>query len=260
MSGKKKLFGIFFAAFALCVFLGGQRTLAKNADWRTKNQRTYYYSQKKKLKGLHKIGKKYYYFDKRGIQRTGWQKIKGEYYFFYIKNGKKGFMATSQKINGVSLGKKGKAKKTKQSLARLNVLIKANRIVESIAKPGMSKYDKLKRCFQYCLKNFIYRGSPAFYGQGDWELRYALDMFDEGHGNCYAFGAAFAFLANAAGYDSAYAVSSGGHGWAEVRGRIFDLSWELIDKRHSYFDVPSSLSGVGGRPNYRGGRAYVRKI
>ena len=87
-----------------------------------------------------------------------------------------------------------------------------------------------------------------------------MAMFKEGHGNCYANGAAFAFLANAVGYKECYAVSSGGHGWAEVNGRVYDPSWSLIDKRNSYFGVSFDLSGKGGRPNYKRARRYVAKI
>ena len=30
---------------------------------------------------------KKYYFNEKGIQQNGWQKIKGDYYFFQIRNG-----------------------------------------------------------------------------------------------------------------------------------------------------------------------------
>lgn len=242
---------------ALCLFLAvipmrADAASPKKDKWVAKNSRFYYYNSKgKRTKGLRQIKGKYYYFDKKGVQHTGWQKIRGNYYFFKNANGKKGYMVTSAKVNHVTLKKDGKAKLTNDSRANLNVLIKANKIVEKATKPAMTKEQKLKKCFDYSLKNFRYRGSPSFYYSSHWERKYALDMFDRGHGSCYSYGAAFAYLANAIGYKDAYAISSGGHGWAEVQGKVYDPSWALVDRRYSYYGVSYSLSGVGGRPGYR---------
>lgn len=235
-------------------------TKALKGEWITKNQRTYYRIEGKKQKGIQEINGKTYFFDSRGIQRTGWQKIEGEFYFFRIANGKKGYMEKATKRNGITLKKNGKAKLTESSLAKLDVLIKANKIVEKVTKPGMSKSEKLKKCYQYAKKEFQYRGSPKFQGGGRWELDYALDMFDQGHGSCYAYGAAMAFLADAVGYENCYAISSGGHGWAEIEGRVYDISWDLVDRKHNYYALSYELSGVDGRPNYKNARKYVKKI
>lgn len=233
----------------------------KKENWIIEKQSIFYYRNGKKLTGLKQLDGKYYYFDKTGVQRTGWQKIKGEYYFFRIANGKKGNMLSSKKVNGVTIKSNGKAKKTKASTAKLNVMIKANKIVEKATKPTMKKSEKLRACFNYSIKKFRYRGSPKFRKSKNWEYKYALDMFDRGHGSCYAYGAAFAFLANAVGYTDVYAISSGGHGWAEVNGRVFDPSWQIVDgKRHSYYNMNYRLSGKGGRPNYKSNRTYVKKI
>lgn len=228
--------------------------------WKVSKQKVYYYKSGKKLKGLQKIGNKTYYFDRNGVQRTGWQKIKESYYFFKIANKEKGYMMRDKKVDGVTLKSSGKAKITKDSKSRLNVLIKANKIVEKATKPTMSKSKKLRKCFDYSIKKFKYRGSPKFRKTKNWDRDYALDMFDDKHGSCYAYGAAFAYLANAVGYDKVYAVSSGGHGWAEVDGKIYDPSWHLTDKKHSYYAVDPGLSGKGGRPNYKRARNYVKKL
>ena len=124
----------------------------------------------------------------------------------------------------------------------------------------MKKSEKLKKSFEYLLKHFQYRGSPDFEKSKQWEQNYAQDLFEEGHGNCYAFGAAFAFLANAVGYKECYAVSSGGHGWAEVNGKVYDPTWSLTDKNHSYYGISFDLSGKDGRPNYKNARKYVVQI
>lgn len=233
--------------------------------WKTKKQNYYYRTaQGKKLTGLKEVDGKTYYFDQKGIQRTGWQKVKGEYYFFAIANGKKGCMVTGRKVNGVTLRRSGKAKLTADSRSKLDVMVKANRFVEGCTRPGMKKSEKLKRAFTYSIKEFAYCSSPK-YGRrsgwkGHWERKYALEMFDKGGGDCYAYGASFAFLANACGYKNCCAVSSGGHGWAEVDGKVYDPSWAIVDKRHNYFGMSYSLSGRGGRPGYRRNRLYVVKI
>lgn len=228
--------------------------------WKTKKGYVYYIRpNKKKTKGFIKIKNKKYYFDKKGIQKNGWQKIGGNYYFFKEDGGKKGYMVTSKKINGIKLKKNGRAKLTAYAKKKLNPLIKAQKIIEKCTKPTMKKYTKLKKVYQYALKNFQFRGSPTFHYSSDWDIRYALQMFDDGHGACYAYGGAFAYLANAVGYHDSYIVSSGGHGWAQAKGHVFDVSWENADS-HSYFDMDYSYSGIGGRPNYAKNKKYMKRI
>ncbi|MCI9489395.1 MAG: hypothetical protein HFG97_05190 [Dorea sp.] len=268
---RRKLKLFLLPVLMICIFMAAlplqagaatntKAKASKKERWVTKRKQVYYYKSGKKTTGLKEINGKYYYFDKKGVQHTGWQKIKGNYYFFRVANGKKGFMAKSTKVNGVTLKKNGRAKLNSDSRSRLNVLLKANKIAEKATKPTMSKEQKLRACFDYAVKNFQYRGAPAFYKSAHWERSYALDMFDKGHGNCYSYGAAFAYLANAAGYKNAYAISSGGHGWAEVDGKVYDISWHIVDKAHNYYGMSYSLSGADGRPGYKSSRIYVAKI
>lgn len=238
----------------------GAKENGSGSNWREKSNGFYYYENKKALTGLCEINGKLYLFNKKGRQQNGWQKYKDDYYFFHTANGKKGYMAVSEKVNGIRLAKDGKAVLTAESRTKLDVLIKANEIVQKATKPAMDKAEKLRKSFDYLLSHYKYRGSPDFEISSSWEQEYAMAMFEEGHGNCYAYGAAFAFLANAVGYKECYAVSSGGHGWAEVNGKVYDPSWSLIDKRNSYFGVSFDLSGKNGRPNYKRARRYVAKI
>ena len=219
----------------------------------------YYTVMGRKPAGLRTIDGKCYYFDRQGIQRTGWQEYKGDYYFFRIADGEKGYMAVSDRVNGITLKKDGKAKITKESKEKLEVLVMANEVVEKATEPGMDKTEKLRKTFDYLLKHYRYRGSPKFQKAKHWELSYAKAMFEKKHGSCYAYGAAFAFLANAVGCKRCYAVSSGGHGWAEVNGKIYDPSWCLVDKNHSYFGRNPNAGGKGV-PNYAKGRTYVAEI
>ncbi len=219
----------------------------------------YYTVMGRKTAGLRTIDGKSYYFDKQGIQRTGWQEYQGDYYFFKIADGEKGRMVTSCRVNGITLKKDGKAKITKESKAKLEILVMANEIVEKATEPGMKRSEKLRKSFDYLIKNYRYRGSPKFQKTKHWEQDYARSMFEKKHGNCFAYGAAFAFLANAVGCRDCYAVSSGGHGWAEVNGRIYDPSWCLTDKNHNYYGRNPNERGKGV-PNYAKGRAYAVKI
>lgn len=232
----------------------------KNA-WKKQDQKVYYYNDKgKKATGLTRIGEKTYYFDAKGVQRVGWQKIGSQYYFFKIAQGKNASMVKSSKIDGITLDGKGRAKKNSASLRKLKIMTEANKIVEKQTKPLMSKQQKLKICFEYTKKTYKYATWRRFSGKKGWELDYAEDMFFRGRGNCFSYAASFAFMANAVGCQDVYVISSGGHGWAEISGKIFDPDWALVSKADTYFAMPYSLSGVQGRPNYAPNRVYVAAV
>ena len=92
------------------------------------------------------------------------------------------------------------------------------------------------------------------------DVSYAEDMFYRGHGDCFAFASAFAYLANAVGFE-AKVISSGGHGWAEIKGEVCDPNWAKgTGHIERYYRMSYDLSGVDGRPYYRGNRAYVITI
>lgn len=245
----------------LLLSVPAQAATKKNANkWVTKKSKVYYYNNKgKKVTGLQKIGKYQYYFDSKGVQRSGWRKIKNNYYFFQIKSGKKAYMAKSKTVNGIALDAKGRASKKGSNLRKLKLMVKANEIVDTITTPTMTQTEKLKTCFDYT-KKYHYTSWRPFTNKPGWELDFAEDMFYKGRGDCVSYGCAFAFLANAAGATKVYCVSSGGHGWAEIKGRVYDPDWALVSSVDSYFAMSYSLSGVQGRPNYKPNRTYVVKI
>lgn len=261
---KDKIVRLFLLVFAFLLLSTGKSVSAEDKStegtWKSKTYFYFYDADGKKTKGLYKIDGKTYYFDKEGRQKTGWQKIGSSYYYFRIANGEKGYMVTSKKVNGITLDKKGKAKKTKTSLKKLKTLVMATELVEKATKPSMTKSRKMKVCFNSIIKNYKYKGSPTFSKTSQWECDYAISMFTKKHGSCYDYGAQFAFVANAIGCKKAYAVSSGGHGWAEVDGYVYDLAWEQIDKQHSYFKRSYNAKTGGLAPNYKRARNYVRKI
>ena len=98
--------------------------------------------------------------------------------------------------------------------------------VAKATTPDMTKAEKLRACFLYCKKHYpeIRPRTPHYLGV-DWPIIYANDMFVGRGGNCCSYAAAFAFMAKAIGYDNVYCCNSGGHGWAEINGRVFDPEW-----------------------------------
>ncbi len=235
----------------------------KVSKWYTaKSGNVYYYDENgKKLKnGKYKINGKYYYFDSKGIQRTGWQKIGSSYYYFRIAKRKNGYMVTSKTVNGITLKKNGKAALNSYSKRKLPILYKANVIMRSVTKNSDTKAQKLKKVFEYTKTHYKYASIGSFVGGENWDLYYAERSFINGAitADCHNYGVIFAYLANAVGY-KASAVSSGGHGWAEIGNYVYDPSWSLTDKTHNYFGMPYGTTGTNV-PNYAKGRFYVITI
>ena len=230
--------------------------------WKIKKKNVYYYDGNgKKVKGFVKIKKKYYYFDKNGIQRTGWRKIKGKYYFFKLKNKSDGYMVKNKKVNRVKLDKNGAAKTKKKWIRqKLALMVKCQNIVNKITNSQMTTMQKMKKSYDWERKNFYIKGSHKFHASAHWDLVYAKRMMKDSHGACFEWGALYAYLANAAGAKKCYSVSSGGHGWSEVEGKVCDPDWEFANPSNSYFMLDYDLSGTGGRPNYKRYRGYLRRI
>ena len=263
---KLKVFSISAILIAICCsFLFSASVFAASKN-RSKFERKasgniYYYDENGHIvKGLVTISGKKYYFNEKGIQQNGWQKIKGNYYFFHIRNGRHASMVTSRRVNGIYLKKNGKARYNSNERRKLNLMVTANQVMKQVTKKNMSKSEKLWKCY---LKAISYNyGSTAnkYNFRCAWDLDYAEDMFYRGHGNCFSFASAFAYLANAVGFE-AKVVSSGGHGWAEINGTVCDPNWAK-NTRHiqRYYLMDYNLSGVDGRPRYKGNRAYVITI
>ncbi len=131
----------------------------------------------------------------------------------------------------------GKAMKgmSPESLATLQ---RAQAVVASITDEGMAKEEKLRACFEFVK---TYQGGwprvPHYKGM-DWPVVYANDMFvNDGKGNCFSYAAAFAYMAKALGYEEVYACHSGGHGWAEIGGLIYDPERNKFDPGFHYYGV-----------------------
>lgn len=270
--GKKRWLVSLFLIFCVSILMVCTVSAAPKYrnEWRKSKGQMYYYNDTgKKATGFVKIGSKRYYFDKSGIQRTGWEKIGSSYYFFRITPGKKGYMQVSQTIDGIKLSKSGKASYNSAEKRKLDLMVKANSIMQSITNCDMSSTEKLRKCFRqaksYRFSNTNFNSTDGYWvdfkSSGDWDVRYAESMLYYGRGDCFASAAAFAYLANAVGYRYVNVVSSGGHGWAEVSNKVYDPNWSWVTgKEDAYFAVPYSLSGIGGRPNYKNARSYIKKV
>ena len=236
----------------------------KKTGWITDAGKEYYLDEEgHKVSGFVKINDKKYYFNEKGIQQNGWQKIKGDYYFFQIRNGCYASMVTSRRVNGIYLTKSGEARYNSEEKRKLNLMVTANQVMRRVTKRNMSKPEKLWRCYLKAV-SYGYGGTGNDYDfryyYSNWDVSYAEDMFYRGHGDCFAFASAFAYLANAVGFE-AKVISSGGHGWAEIKGEVCDPNWAKgTGHIERYYRMSYDLSGVDGRPYYRGNRAYVITI
>lgn len=127
----------------------------------------------------------------------------------------------------------------------------ALKVAAKCTDSSMTKEQKLRACFDYLKTNFLegVRHDPP-YTEMDWPVVYADDIFVYGKGDCFSYGAAFAYLAKAIGYDDVYACNTGGHGWAEVEGKFYDPEWDMHHNEYNHFGVaPGDECDV----NYTGG-------
>lgn len=103
---------------------------------------------------------------------------------------------------------------------------------------SMSKEEKLKAAFEYIKNNYLegVRHDPP-YQEMDWPVVCANDLFIYGKGDCFSYGAAFAYYGKAIGCDEVYACNSGGHGWAEIEGKFYDPEWDMHNNTYNHFAV-----------------------
>lgn len=216
---------------------------------------------KKNLKGLQTFGKKTYYMDSKGVQRTGWRKIDGKYYYFRQKNGAGGYRITSAVVNGVTLKKSGAAKTSSSAIRRkLAVMTECQEILDSLTKPSQKKAVKLSKAFEW-VKSRTRRNIGGFRsGNSNWDLYYAERILSTGSGDCYCQGVLFAYMANAVGYSHVKAVSSGGHGWAEIGGKFYDPNWANVIGTKKCYGAAASQSGTGGRPSWKKNRRFIKDL
>ncbi len=208
------------------------------------------------------IGNATYYFgnDTVGISE-GLVKEDGKY--IYITGGKKDFGVckayTWNKskwniINGIA---------TKVSSEKDKTLNRALAVVAKITNSSMTMEQKLKKCWDHLTTSYKeYNPRIPHYRGTDWVITYANDIFVDGGGNCFSYGAAFAFMAKAIGYTEVYGCNSGGHGWAEVNGLVYDPEWSMHGKYSKSTYYGTTYSPMKTEVNYKAGieqgLAYMR--
>lgn len=193
-------------------------------------------------------GNKYYYNTSGVLQKNGIVGSDKDGWYYADKNGKIDFLYS----NGITQNGKdwnvmsGKATKVKTKSDK--TLFRALKVVAKVTDKSMSKSQKLKACFNYT-KNAYKELNPRIphYHGSDWPIIYANDMFVDGAGNCFSYGAAFAYMAKAIGYKNVYCCNSGGHGWAEVDGLVYDPEWS----RHHAKDYYALNYNTTKDPNYK---------
>ena len=256
------LLGMLVLLIAALPLTAHAKSSKKKNKWVKKNGYYYYYNSKgKKSKGITKIGKKKYYFDSKGRQRTGWRKVDSTYYFFRIKSKKSGYMVKSSRVNGIWLGKKGRAQLTSERARRkAELMVNYQNWVDQITSPKMTKGQKLLTCFDYLRTGFTYRVVfEELNGYGtEWDIGGAEYIYLNGqYFECWSIACAFGYMANALGYDKIWICAhecSGGHGWVEIDGRIYDPSLARGDlSSYRYF---ATLN----RDPQEAPRVYVKKL
>ena len=114
----------------------------------------------------------------------------------------------------------------------------AAKAIAQCTDSSMSREEKLKAAFDYIKTNYLegVRHDPP-YQEPDWPVVCANDIFVYGKGDCFSYGAAFAFMGKAIGYEDVYACNSGGHGWAEIEGKYYDPEWDMHNNEYNHFGV-----------------------
>lgn len=262
---KKKLY--FPLILILAVLISACTVSAAAAPkykWVTKNQYYYFYNKDGKMlkNGIYQIKGKKYYFDAEGKQRTGWRKVGSGYYFFRDYNAEKGYMIKNATVDGIKLNIYGRAVlKTARNKAKLPIMLRILEITDKITKPGMSAATKKKICFMYARDHFREMTiSDLGRTRANWDLTYAKFMLDKGYGDCFAYAAVFAYMANAIGYQSVRVVNDSGHGWTEIGDKFYDVEWSHVIGVDKCYAVPRSMSGKSGRPNWAAYRSIIADV
>ena len=117
-------------------------------------------------------------------------------------------------------------------------LFRACQAVSQCTNSSMTKQEKLRAAFDYLKTAYLegVRHDPP-YKELDWPILYANDIFVYGKGDCFSYGAAFAFMGKALGCSDCYACNSGGHGWAEIEGLVYDPEWDMHYPEYDHFAV-----------------------
>ncbi len=210
----------------------------------TKKGRTYCRVNGKKAKNKIVSGKRHTYLtDKKGALVKGWTKYKKAYYYL---GRKKGYLYSNTTVDGIRLGKSGKANITKAAKAKIETMIKARNIVNKITNPWDLRNVKLRKCFLWIAKMPYrrYRLLKPIYKNKGWEVPFANDIFDKGSGCCVSESSALAFMLHEAGYQTVYICHDSEHGWVEVNGLVYDALFARAKNWTKYYGCTYQTYGL----------------
>lgn len=210
----------------------------KKQGWVTlKSGKKRYYKDGKRLTGLQKIGKKYYYFNSNGTMLKNKTIKRGVKNFTYFID-KKGYVIGKKK-GSTYYNANGK----KMSQAQIADL-RSKQIVAQITNPHMSKSEKLRTCFNWVMHKYYYTWRRFDQGGKNWPAVNANDHFLHGKGDCVADASAFAYLAKAIGYKKVYVCAdakrsnNSAHSWAEINGYVYDPLFAEAKSYSRYYRLP----------------------
>lgn len=189
-----------------------------------------------------------YYVDQKGNVFYGWIKRGENYYYLDRKTGK---MAKAAKVDGVKLRLDGTAVKTSYSTEKIDVMIKARKIVDMVTDANDSKEEKMRKTF-YWVSRYPYRRFrtlQSVYKVPGWEMLFANDIFDRKMGSCTSDAAAVAFLFKECGCEEVYIASEFKHSWTEYNGRVYDAYFARTKEYPRYYNVPYESFWV--KPTYK---------
>lgn len=185
---------------------------------------------------FYREGHHIYYADAKGKPVYGWRKIKGHYYYFNRKNGRRASHCT---VDGIKISKNGRAKKRLAYARKIQTMIKARNIVNRITHKSDSKKTKMRKCFHWIFQFPYrrYRRLKPIYKQKGWEVTFANDIFDRRQGDCVSEASALAFMFHECGVKNAYICHDTGHSWVEVGGRVYDPLFAEARGVKKYYNV-----------------------
>ncbi|HCA05526.1 MAG TPA: hypothetical protein DEO32_06490 [Ruminococcaceae bacterium] len=203
------------------------------------NGTSYTFSKGKIHQGFVTInGGKYYYNNQGLLEKNGIVGNSKDGYYYADKNGKVDTSYRGAVTSGGSDWIVFSGKATKVTTEANRTMFRAMKLAAKITNSSMTKAQKLRACYNHIRDGYVeYNTRVPDYTGMDWPVVYANDIFIRKGGDCLSCAAAFGYLAKAIGYDNVYGCHSGGHGWTEVDGKIYDTEWE----RHT----PGSFFGRG---------------
>lgn len=135
-------------------------------------------------------------------------------------------------------------------------------IVMAKTNDSMSQTEKLRALYLYTRDSFTYLRRAAYeFGATGFMQKDALDMLNNGYGNCYSYASVFWYLSRWIGYDSSIYSGTVGqnrapHSWVEItldgKRYIFDTELEMAYRRKGRYDINLyKLPAYSNSWNYR---------